>query len=162
VPSVYVETTIASYLTAWPTKNLVAAAHQAVTREWWATRRHRFELFTSQLVVEEASAGDVDAAQRRLATLQGIPRLELFGEVQWIAEELKRLGLVPKPAGADALHIGYASIHNLDYLLTWNCRHIANAEKLPAIEQFLADSGFHVPIVCTPEELMGDPDETNE
>jgi hypothetical protein len=161
LPSVYIETTIPSYLTAWPDKNLVAAAHQATTREWWELRRHRFELFTSQLVIQEASDGDPSAAQLRLDALRGIPILPLSDKVEYIAAELERLRLVPPKAGADAFHIGYASAHRMDYLLTWNCRHIANAERLPAIERFLADNGHHVPIVCTPEELMGDFDENN-
>lgn len=156
MPSVYVETTIPSYLTAWPDKNLVAAAHQAITREWWELRRHRFELYTSQLVIEEASAGDPSAARLRLEALQDIPLLPLSDKVEWIAGELERLALVPPNAGADAFHIAYSSAHRMNYLLTWNCRHLANAERLPAIERFLADNGCHVSVVCTPEELMGD------
>lgn len=159
--SVYIETTIPSYLTAWPAKNLIAAAHQAITRDWWELRRHRFELFTSQLVIEEASAGDSLAAQLRLGALRDIPLLSSSDKVEWTAAELERRTLVPPNAGADAFHIGYASAHGVDYLLTWNCRHIANAERLPAIERFLADNGYHVPVVCTPEELMGDSDEAN-
>jgi hypothetical protein len=161
LPSVYIETTIPSYLTAWPAKNLIAAAHQALTREWWELRRHEFDLFTSQLVIEEGSTGDPSAAQVRLDVLQGIPRLVSSETVEWIAAELERLALLPPKASADAFHIGYASAHRVDYLLTWNCRHIANAERLPAIQKFLADNGHHVPVVCTPEELMGDSDETN-
>jgi len=154
--SVYIETTIPSYLTAWPAKNLIAAAHQTMTREWWQSRRQMFRLFTSQLVVVEVSAGDASAAKLRLECLTGIPVLASTQEVEWIAAELDRLALVPPNASADAFHIAYASIHQMSYLLTWNCRHIANAERLPTIEQFLAENGFHVPIVCTPEELMGD------
>lgn len=154
--SVYLETTIPSYLTSWPAKNLVAAAHQAITREWWETRREKFELFTSQLVIVESRAGDASAAQMRIGALQGIPVLSLTDNVEWIAAELARLALVPPHAGADAFHIGYAAVHRMTFLLTWNCRHIANAERLPAIETFLATNGYHVPIVCTPEELMGD------
>ncbi|MFH1921209.1 MAG: type II toxin-antitoxin system VapC family toxin [Planctomycetota bacterium] len=162
MPSVYIETTIPSYLTAWPAKNLIAAAHQAITREWWERRRHGFELFTSQLVIEEVFAGDDAAAQLRLGALDGIPLLTSSNSVEWIAGELERLKLVPPNAAADGFHIAYSSVHAMGYLLTWNCRHIANAERLPAIERFLADSGFHVPIVCTPEELMGDADETDD
>jgi hypothetical protein len=162
VPSLYIETTIPSYLTAWPARNLIAAAHQAITREWWELRRPDFQLYTSQLVILEASVGDTHAAQLRLDALHGIPLLPLTESVEWIASELEARALVPPAAAADGFHIAYAAAHSLDYLLTWNCRHIANAERLPAIESFLADNGFAVPIVCTPEELMGDANETNE
>jgi len=161
VDSVYIETTIPSYLTAWPTRNLVTAAHQALTREWWDKRRITFELFTSELVLAEASAGDPTAAQLRLETLAGLTSLPFTDEVKSIGDELAARGLIPPNATADALHIAYAAAHQMKYLLTWNCRHIANAERLPAIEQFLEDQGFHVPIVCTPEELMGDVDEAD-
>ena len=160
--SVYIETTIPSYLTSWPARNLIAAAHQAITREWWSLRRDRFHLFVSQLVITEASSGDPAAAQLRLDALAGIPLLPFTDSVEWIAGELARLGLVPSNAAADAFHVAFASVHAVDYLLTWNCRHIANAERLPAIEKFLRDNGFSVPNVCTPEELMGDVDPTDE
>lgn len=160
--SVYIETTIPSYLTAWPAKNLIAAAHQAITRDWWELRRHDFQLYTSQLVIVEASAGDSIAAQLRLDALKGIPLVSSTESVEWIASELEKRALVPPNAAADAFHIAYASVHTIDYLLTWNCRHIANAELLPAIEIFLANNGFPVPIVCTPEELMGNMNETDQ
>lgn len=154
--TVYIETTIPSYLTAWPANNLIAAAHQALTREWWELRRHYFELFTSQLTILEASAGDAAAAQLRLDALRGIPLLSSSESVEWIADNLERLKLVPAGAAADGFHIAYSAVHQMRYLLTWNCKHIANAERLPAVESFLAENGYHVPIVCTPEELMGD------
>lgn len=160
--SIYIETTIPSYLTAWPAKNLIAAAHQALTHDWWELRRRDFHLYTSQLVILEASAGDATAAQLRLDALKGIPLVSSTQTVEWIASELEQRALVPPNAAADAFHIAYASVHDIDYLLTWNCRHIANAERLPAIETFLAENGFPVPIVCTPEELMGDANETEQ
>ena len=138
----------------------MAAAHQAITREWWEKRRHHFELFTSQLVIEEATDGDPIAANLRVASLAGITLLESSDTVEWIAGELERLALVPPNAAADAFHIGYASDYGIDYLWTWNCRHIANAERWPGIARFLAESGLHVPVVCTPEELMGDTNES--
>jgi hypothetical protein len=158
VSTLYLESTIPSYLTAWPAKDLIAAAHQAITREWWELRREDFNLHSSQLVIEEVSAGDPRATEQRLAALQGIPLLALTETVEGIAKELSTRGLVPEGASADGFHIAYASAHQMKYLLTWNCRHIANAERLPAIEQFLEYNGLFVPIVCTPEELMGDED----
>jgi predicted nucleic acid-binding protein len=159
--SVYIETTIPSYLTAWPAKNLIAAAHQAITKEWWELRRTSFELFTSELVLSEAAAGDREAAKLRLEVMEGIPVLLSNDRVEWISDELVRDGLIPSSAAADAIHIAIAAVHRMTYLLTWNCRHIANAEKLPQIERFLARNHFHVPVVCTPEELLGDSDGDN-
>lgn len=121
-------------------------------------RREQFDLYSSQLVIEEVSAGDPIAAEQRLAVLYGIPLLALTESVEWIAGELSGHGLIPESASADGFHIAYASAHQMKYLLTWNCRHIANAERLPAIEHFLEQNGMFVPIVCTPEELMGDED----
>ena len=119
-------------------------------------------MFVSQLVIAKVSAGDSEAAQLRLESLAGIPVLPMVDAIEWIAGELKRLGLVPANAEADAFHVAFASVHAVEYLLTCNCRHIANAERLPAIEVFLRDSGFAVPNVCTPEELMGDVDPSEE
>src|SRR2546430_8489882 len=118
-PSVYVETTVPSYLTAWPSRDLVRAAHQQITREWWA-RRDGFELYTSRLVVQECQAGDPEAAAERLAALAGIPLLEQETDLADLAAALLRD--VPLPAkAADALHIATAAVHGMQYLLTWNC-----------------------------------------
>jgi len=162
MPSIYIETSIVSYLTAWPMHNLIAAAHQALTRDWWDQRREHFELFASELVIQEASQGDTDAARRRLEALTGVAILSATPDVQSIAVELFRSGLVPANAAADAAHIAFASVYRIDFLLTWNCKHIANAERLPAIKQFLSARGMFVPNVCTPEELMGDVDSLNQ
>jgi hypothetical protein len=112
------------------------------------------------LVVVEVSAGDAQVAQLRLNALKDIPWVSSTKQVEWIASELEQRGLVPPNAAADAFHIAYPSAHGIDYLLTWNCRHIANAERLPAIAAFLSGEGLAVPIVCTPEELMGDVDKS--
>jgi len=159
--SIYVETTIPSYLTAWPAKNVVAAAHQVITKEWWASQRSRFQLFTSELVLLEASYGDAEAVKLRLAVLQDISVLSWTPKIEWISSELLRLHLVPPNAAADSLHIAFAAVHSMDFLITWNCKHIANAERLPFIEAFLFRNGFHVPKVCTPEWLMGEIDDTD-
>jgi predicted nucleic acid-binding protein len=150
--SVYVETTIPSYLTAWPSRDLVRAAHQQITREWWA-RREGFELFTSRLVIQECQAGDEEAAADRLAALTGIPLLEQGTDVAELAEALLREVPLPGKAAADALHIATAAAHGMLYLLTWNCTHIANAALRPRIEAVCRGAGFEPPLICTPEEL---------
>ncbi len=152
-PTVYIETTIPSYLTAWPSRDLVRAAHQQITREWWA-RREEFDLFTSQLVVEECQAGDSQAAADRLAALAGIPLLESEPEAEALAAALVRKVPLPKKAATDALHIATAAVHGMTYLLTWNCTHIANATLRLPIEAVCQLAGYEPPLICTPGELL--------
>ena len=152
-PKVYVETTIVSYLAALPSRDIVLAAHQEITREWWG-RRRRFELFVSQAVIDEAARGNVAAAARRLALLAGIPLLALGGEADEFANRLLRGHVVPRKATVDALHIAVASVNRVNYLVTWNCRHIANAAIRGKIEQACRGAGLQTPIICTPEELL--------
>ena len=152
-PKVYLETTIPSYLTAWSSRDLIKAAHQQITREWWQDRA-RFDLYISQLVLREASGGDADAAGLRLETLKGIPVLAVSSAASTLAQQLVQHGPLPEKAGADALHIGIATVNGMDYLLTWNCTHIANATTRHRIEEICRASGYQPPILCTPEELM--------
>jgi hypothetical protein len=152
---VYVETTLVSYLTAWPSRDVVLAGHQQVTHEWWNTRRGLYELCISQLVLNEAAAGDTQAAQDRLAVLQSMTVLETTNAALELAKELIRAGALPAKAASDALHIAVAAVHTVPYLLTWNCRHLANATMRPLIEAGCAAKGLKAPIICTPEELLG-------
>jgi len=151
-PRVYVETTLPSYLTAWPSRDLVRAAHQQITREWWA-RRDVFELYSSRLVLQECQAGDTKAASERLVALTGIPLLEQTPDVAVLAEALMREVPLPGRAAADAIHIAIATVHGVHYLVTWNCTHIANATLRPQIESVCRWVGFEPPLICTPEEL---------
>lgn len=157
--SVYIETSVISYLAAHPSRDLLAAAHQQVTREWWAARRERFEVFVSALVVEECTGGDRDAASRRLEILGDIPVLETVKEALELAEALIAEGALPPVAQDDAAHIALAAVHNMDYLLTWNCRHIDNAETKPLVRSVCAAKGYVCPEICTPEELMEGPED---
>lgn len=151
---VYLETSIISYLAAKPSRDIIIAAHQELTNEWWENRRKRFDVFVSQLVIQEAKAGDKSAAQKRLDILEQMPLLELNEKVISLARIL--MGeVIPPKAVEDALHIAVATIHGMDYLLTWNCKHIANAEKEHAIAAVCRSNNFEPPIICTPEELMG-------
>jgi len=152
---VYVETTVVSYLTARKTRDPIAVAHQAVTRRWWR-RRKRFDLYCSQIVVREAGAGDAGAAQRRLAALKGVPSLEINDLVKELAGALATAASLPKKATEDALHIALATVHGMEYLLTWNCKHIANAEIRNIVAAVAYEHGYGVPVICTPEELMGE------
>ncbi len=151
-PRVYLETTLPSYLTAWPSRDLVRAAHQQITREWW-TGRDAFDLYTSRLVLLECQAGDPQAAAARVSSLDGIPLLEQTPEVATLAQSLISEVPLPERAAADAIHIALAAFHGLDYLLTWNCKHIANVTLRPQIEAVCRASGYEPPLICTPEEL---------
>ncbi|MEN6336376.1 MAG: type II toxin-antitoxin system VapC family toxin [Phycisphaerales bacterium] len=159
---VYIETSIVSYLTARPSRDLLAAAWQEITTAWWDRRRQDFELYTSELTVEESSGGDAIAAQRRLESLQSLPLLEITDSALALAEVLVNAGAIPGNAAGDALHVALATVHRMDYLLTWNCRHIDNAEMMPAIRAVALSSGYSLPEICTPQELMGEEAETDE
>jgi hypothetical protein len=152
---VYIETTVVSYLTARPNRDVVIAGHQQVTHEWWDTRRESYELYVSQLVLGEAAAGDPQAAQERFAVLQSMTVLETTTPALELAKNLIQAGALPANAADDALHIPVAATHAIPYLLTWNCRHLANATMRPMIESVCAAKGFKAPIICTPEELLG-------
>jgi len=153
--TVYLETTIPSYLTAWPSRDLIVAAHQRLTREWWDTRHDRFELYVSQFVLDEAGGGDELAAAQRLQVLVALPLLDINEDVTDLAVALLAAGAVSGAAALDAAHIAVAAVHAMDFLLTWNCRHIANAESIPAVRRVCTELGYECPTICTPEELMG-------
>lgn len=152
-PKVYLETTIVSYLVASPTHDIIQSAHQQVTREWWA-RRERFELFVSRPVFAEAARGDATTATRRLEILTGIPVLSVSRGAATLAKTLLHTGTLPAKARLDAVHVAIAAVNGMDYLLTWNLRHLANAVIRGKIEGACRSAGIAPPIICTPEELM--------
>ena len=154
--SVYIETSVASYLTARPSRDLRAVAWQQTTIQWWEQERPKYELFTSELVLAEARAGDADAAGRRLAVLDALPLLSVADEAKDLADRLMADGGIPPHAEPDALHIAVASVHRMDYLLTWNCRHIDNATTKPIIRSSCAVAGYACPEICTPLELLSE------
>lgn len=153
---VYVETTIVSYLVASPTDDIIQAAHQQITRAWWADRA-RFDLFVSGVVLAEAGRGNVVAAARRLGALSGIPRLSAGPGVAVLAKTLLKEGALPAKAKVDAVHVAIAAENGMDYLLTWNLRHLANAAIRGKIEEACLRAGLQPPVICTPEELMETP-----
>ena len=155
-PSVYLETSVISYATSRPNRDLVIAARQQITRDWFASRSNSYALFVSQLVTAEASAGDDSAAAEREAFLQGIPRLATTVAAGTLASRLIASQAVPAQAAEDALHIALAAVHGVEYLLTWNCKHIANATMRQAIDRACRAAGYEPPVICTPEELTDD------
>ena len=152
----YLETTIPSYLTSRPSRDLIVAGHQQVTREWRGRRRDNFRLYLSQLVIDEVSAGDPAAARERLKTVKDVPLLDITPEVTELAPGILASGKVPRKAAADAAHIAIAAVHGMDFLMTWNCVHIANATNVRALALICREHGFDCPVICTPEELMGE------
>jgi len=152
---IYVETSVISYLTARPSKTILGAAHQQITLAWWETR-NQYELLVSESVLRECGAGDPDAAVKRLTVLNDVPLLLITDQALHIAESLVGLGIVPAKAAEDALHIAIATVSGVDYLLTWNCRHIANPEIQRCIAEYLEQIGLFLPFICTPEELLGE------
>lgn len=158
-PSVYVETSIVSYLAARPSRDLIVAARQQVTHIWWRERRPTFALFVSQVVLDEIRGGDPDAAERRAALVADLPVLDITPEVAELAAALIQGVPLPLRAGADAAHIAAAAYHRIGFLMTWNSTHIANAELRPRVEQVCRDNGYPPPVLCTPDELMGGSDD---
>ena len=155
MPSVYVETSVISYLAARPSRDLIVAARQQLTHTWWRDRRPMFDLYVSQVVLDEILAGDPDAAERRAALAAGIPVLDIVPEAADLAAALIQRVPLPTTAGADAAHIATAAYHRIDFLMTWNSTHIANAELRPRVERVCRESGHPAPVLCTPDELMG-------
>jgi hypothetical protein len=151
--SLYLETSIISYLTGRRSRNVVITAHQQLTRKWWNMRHQQFELFVSPLVLREVTVGNPTMAQRRLRIVRDLPVLALTAEATAVAEQLMKNGPLPPKAEVDALHIGVAAVHGIEYLLTWNCRHIANARTRSQIESICRNMGYEPPVMCTPEEL---------
>ena len=153
---IYIETTIPSYLTARPSRDIVQAARQQLTREWWDVERRNYDLCISQIVLDEAAAGDAEAAQRRMAVIDTLPLLDLTFEVDGLAETIMQSGLLPVSASRDAVHIAVTAVHQVHFLLTWNCRHIANAIIFRDLQHVIMSAGYDMPVICTPEELLGD------
>lgn len=161
LPTVYVETSIVSYLRQRPNTHVVMAARQLLTHQWWYQERNNYDLVTSQFVLEEASEGDALLATERLQWLKNIPLLPLDPAIGAISREIMTRAILPQKAVVDSLHIAIAAYHQIQYLLTWNCKHIANARILPRIHGVLHDLGMFIPIICTPEEMVDDDPDDN-
>jgi len=153
--AVYLESSIISYLAARPSRDIIVAARQQLTQEWWQRRRSAFDIYVSELVLAEIQAGDPEAAERRSAVIDGIALLEISDEATDLAEYIVLDAGLPEKAAADALHIAIAACHGMHYLLTWNAAHIANAELRPRVEALCRGKGYGPPVLCTPDELMG-------
>jgi hypothetical protein len=154
--SVYLETTFISYLVARPSHDLLGAAHQQATQDWWANRRVAFECYVSQAVIDEASVGDATEIQKRLAVIDSLLLVEVTQEAEILTQAILSSGVIPPRAARDAGHIAVAAVQEIDYLLTWNCKHLANAQIMRRIALVCDRLGQRMPLICTPEELMGE------
>ncbi len=152
--SIYIETSIISYLAARPSRDLMVAACQQITAPWWETSRESYDVVTSDIVVIESGEGDAQTARQRLALLKGILAIEVTEEARQLAAALIGKGAMPKKAQADALHIALAAMHNVKYLLTWNCRHINNPATKPYIREIRRSRGYGCPEIRTPFDIM--------
>ena len=150
----YLDANVISYLTARPSRDALTAVHQQLTHEWWARHRQAFDLHISELVLFEIRRGDRDAAEARLAFVRGLPVLHITSEARALAQRIFRATTLPDKAIRDALHMALATVNAMDFLLTWNCTHLANAVILKIVNGVCRDSGYEPPIVCTPEELL--------
>lgn len=153
--SVYLETTFISYLVARPSRDLIVAAHQQITLDWWENRRSQFQCSVSQVVIDEASVGDPTEVQKRLAVIAVLPNLALTDEANALTKAIMAAGILPPHVIRDAAHVAVAAVHAVDYLLTWNCKHLANAQIARRLSVVCGQLGRKMPILCTPEELMG-------
>jgi len=153
-PKVYVETTVISDATALPTNDLVLAGRQYVTREWWKTAAERYSLYSSRTVDMEIRRGDVEAAMRRVEALRDIPEVETTDAAIRLAKILIERKAVPREYPDDALHIAIAAANGMDYLVSWNFKHITNANTIPLIEQICSENGYQCPCICTPQMLQ--------
>ncbi len=151
---IYIESTIPSYIVARPARDLLQAARQQLTRDWWDFQRAKHELFASQVVLDEISFGEKAMAQLRLELLTGFPLLQVTGEIKEFTQKVLVSGLLPATAERDAAHIALASAYKMDILLSWNCRHIANAAIQARLRKLAESVGITLPVICTPEELM--------
>ncbi|MFT5471305.1 MAG: putative nucleic acid-binding protein [Verrucomicrobiales bacterium] len=152
----YIETTIPSLYVGRPSPRLVEATRQNLTKTWWDFHRSEFDLVCSQTVLDECSDGEPEMASKRRQLLDGIPLLELSEDVEKISEELLQRQIIPTKAADDAIHIAVASVHEIDYLVTWNCKHLANPRNWRRISDCVANFGYRATVICTPEELIGD------
>ncbi len=156
--SIYIETTIPSLFVARPSRKLIEAARQQLTRIWWDDHRGDYNLVCSQTVLDECARGESEMAAKRLELMDSIPLLDLTTDVLTISQDLLNREIIPEKAADDAIHIAAASVHEIDYLLTWNCKHIANPHLRRRISDCLSEHGLRATIICTPEDLVGDED----
>jgi hypothetical protein len=154
--SVYLETSFISYLVARPSRDVIVAGHQQTTQDWWTNRRSGFECSVSQVVIDEASIGDPAEVQKRLAIIGSLATLAVTPDAEALTQAIMAAGILPPHAFPDAAHVAVSAVHGIDYLVTWNCKHLANAQIARRMALVCQKLGYRMPTTCTPEELMGE------
>lgn len=155
-PKLYLETTIPSYLISWPSRDLVIAGHQQITKDWWKNRKDAFDIYISQFVIDEAKEGDAAAVRERLSVIGNFKMLDMTLEAEMLATHILASKIIPQKAATDAAHIAISAVHGMEYLMTWNCVHIANAVIAKKVAWICEEHDFECPVICTPEELLGE------
>ena len=153
-PTLYLETTILSYLAARPSRDIIVQAHQQITWDWWESERENYELYISEIVLQEIMGGDPEAAERRQSFISNLAILDMSDAVRNLAYELAKFLNLPQRAELDALHLSFAIEYEMDYLLTWNCSHLANGLIISRLKKIELETSRLVPVIITPEELM--------
>lgn len=156
-PSVYIETTVIGYLTSWPRNDVIVTGRQAVTKKWWQTAHDKYTLVVSQKVVDECAAGDAIAAEERLRVIENLPIVEMSPAAERLLNALLAKGAVPATEPNDAAHIALAAANGVQFLVTWNFRHIANVSMRRKIDQIIMECGFQALSICSPDEMSEDP-----
>ena len=151
---VYLETTIPSYLASRPSRDVIVAAQQQVTLEWWENSRPKYDLFISEAVIDECQAGDPEAAKKRIGFIKDLSVLSITDDVIKLAEIYAKLLNIPDKAKVDAIHISIAVVYEMDYLITWNCTHLAHGEIRSALHRYNMQNGLYEPTIVTPFELL--------
>ena len=153
-PTLYLETTVPSYYVARPSRDIIVAAQQECTREWWERRRRDFDIHISQVVLDEVKVGDAEMARQRMELIKPFPLLTLNDDATELTAALIHQGPLPVKAARDAAHIAVAAVFGMHFLLTWNCTHIANAAMFEKVRAICGQQGFSCPVICTPNELL--------
>lgn len=153
---VYLESSFISYLVSRPSNNLVVAAHPLITKNWWEQKKHLFWCCVSEAVIGEISIGDAEEARKRLLVIKDIPILSATKDAEFLVETILLKGIIPLHAGTDAVHIAISAVNEIDYLLTWNCKHLANAQIIRRLQSLFREHNVDIPSICTPEELLGE------
>ncbi len=157
-PEAYVESSVISYRSARPSRDVIVLSHQEITRIWWEKHLHEYSVFISEVVLDEIRRGDHEAASERLSLVSSMPLLTIEPDVERLALIYQEKLQLPAKSLRDTLHLAVASVHAVDYLVTWNCKHIANAHIRRQLAEINNSEGISTPTICTPEELLDDED----
>lgn len=151
---VYVETSVVSYFTARPSRDLIIAGHQEATRELWPSLGADYDAYISALVYEEAGKGDPEQARRRLGAIGSFRMLAVDDEARILAAKIIEGGGIPEDYPEDALHVAVAAANGIDVIVTWNFAHLNNPFTRMIVRQIIENEGYKCPEICSPEELL--------